>query len=119
MIDKILHISELYDLYGAILSDKQQTCLELHYFQDLSLAEIAENLEVSRQAVHDLLKRSEQILEDYESRLGLVKRRQEERQTLETVVSLLVQAEKSGHMPSIRAARQKVEVLIERVVRNE
>lgn len=119
MIDKILHISELYDLYGAILSDKQQTCLELHYFQDLSLAEIAENLQVSRQAVHDLLKRSEQILEDYENRLGLVKRRREERQSLENVVSLLVQAEQSGDISSIQAARQKVEVLIERVVRNE
>lgn len=74
MLDKVLKIASLIDFYGALLTEKQRRCLELHYLEDWSLAEIAEEFEVSRQAVHDILRRSEQMLVSYEERLGLIER---------------------------------------------
>ncbi|MBR0326145.1 MAG: YlxM family DNA-binding protein [Selenomonadales bacterium] len=74
MLDKVLKIASLIDFYGALLTDKQRRCLELHYLEDWSLAEIAGEFEVSRQAVHDILRRSEQLLVSYEERLGLIER---------------------------------------------
>ena len=74
MLDKVLRIAELYDFYGALLTDKQQRCIELHYLGDDSLAEIAEEFQVSRQAVHDILRRGELLLAEYEAKLGLVER---------------------------------------------
>lgn len=67
-----MHISELFDLYGALLTEKQQKCLELHLFEDFSLSEIAESMGISRQAVYDMLHRSEQTMQDYEAKLGFL-----------------------------------------------
>ena len=55
MLDKTIEISMLFDYYGKLLTDKQQKIIELYYYQDLSLGEIAENLEISRQGVYDHL----------------------------------------------------------------
>jgi len=62
----------LYDFYGKLLTPKQQEVMQLYYEQDLSLSEIAEELKITRQAVYDILKRSEQALEKYERKLGLL-----------------------------------------------
>lgn len=62
----------LYDFYGKLLTPKQQEVMQLYYEQDLSLSEIAEELKITRQAVYDILKRSEQSLEKYEKKLGLL-----------------------------------------------
>lgn len=64
----------LVDYYGQLLTERQRDILSLHYEDDLSLGEIGERLGVSRQAVHDLLSRAEEALEDYEARLGVVAR---------------------------------------------
>ncbi|MEJ6950469.1 YlxM family DNA-binding protein [Natronospora cellulosivora (SeqCode)] len=72
MLDKAIKIGILFDFYGELLTEKQQNAIELYYFQDLSLSEIAERLEISRQGVYDHLNRGEEILNDYEHRLGLV-----------------------------------------------
>ena len=72
MLEELLHISELFDLYGALLTEKQQKCLELHLFEDFSLSEIAESMGISRQAVYDMLHRSEQTMQDYEAKLGFL-----------------------------------------------
>lgn len=74
MLNKREYIIILKDFYGSLLTDKQQTVLELYYENDLSLSEIAEDMEISRQAVHDLLKRSEHLLKEYEIKLKLVDR---------------------------------------------
>jgi len=63
----------LYDRYGALLTDHQRQVLDLHLRNDWSLAEIASNQGTSRAAVHDIVRRSTRSLEDYESRLGLLK----------------------------------------------
>ena len=71
MEERVL-ISLLLDFYGPLLTDKQRMSLQLHHEDDMSLGEIAEELGVSRQAVHDNLQSARHILNDYESKLHLV-----------------------------------------------
>lgn len=71
MIEKKLKLGNLFDFYGQLLTTKQQDVMTLYCIHDLSLGEISENLSVSRQAVHDTIRKSGKILEDYEQRLNL------------------------------------------------
>ena len=63
-------MSLLFDTYGALLTEKQQTYFDLYYNQDLSLAEIAEQEGISRQGVHDAISRSEALLASFERVTG-------------------------------------------------
>jgi len=74
MLDKTIEVSILFDYYGKLLTDKQKKIFELYYFQDLSLGEIADNLNISRQGVFDHLHRAEDTLKNYEKKLQLVQR---------------------------------------------
>ena len=73
-LEKTKRVNDLIDLYGNLLTTNQLNILELYYMEDLSLKEIAEELNVSRNAVHDSLKRSLVILEDYEEKLKLLEK---------------------------------------------
>lgn len=64
----------LYDLYGELLNDKQQQYFEEYYFNNLSLGEISENLNISRNAVHKSLQSIEEKLQFYEEKLKLYKK---------------------------------------------
>ena len=64
----------LYDFYGELLNEHQQKIFEAFVFDDLSLGEVAEELEISRQGVHDMIKRSTKKLEEYENKLHLMER---------------------------------------------
>ncbi|SDB10505.1 hypothetical protein SAMN02910298_00506 [Pseudobutyrivibrio sp. YE44] len=64
----------LYDFYGELLTEHQRNVYEMSVLEDLSLSEIADTLSISRQGVHDLLKRCDHQLEDYEERLHLVEK---------------------------------------------
>jgi predicted DNA-binding protein YlxM (UPF0122 family) len=71
----------LFERYGALLTEHQRTVLDLYLRSDWSLSEVAARQETSRAAVHDLLRRSNQAMEDFERRLGLLaedRRRREE-----------------------------------------
>ena len=72
-MEHLVQMGLLYDFYAPLLTDKQRQIAEEYYFQNLSLAEIAEEDKTSRQAVHDLLRRTEELLVRYEERLGLYK----------------------------------------------
>lgn len=77
--------NDLLAWYGVLLTDNQLEIMQTYYGEDLSLAEIAENNGVSRAAIHDTIKRSEDLLENYESRLKVVekfKKRSEQYQAL-------------------------------------
>ena len=63
---------ELYDVYYSLLTEKQREYFEEYYFDDLSIGEIASNHDISRNAVHDQLKRVIVNLEDYEEKLQLI-----------------------------------------------
>ena len=62
----------LYDFYGALLTEHQQSVYEDVYFNDMSVTEVSKEYDISRQAVSDLLKRIDKILSGYEDKLGLV-----------------------------------------------
>ena len=71
---KDLTVSLLIDFYGNLLPDKQLDMMEEYYGDDLSLSEIAENHGITRQGVHDNIKRAAAELKSYEEKLGLLKR---------------------------------------------
>lgn len=73
-MEKIVEQGLLYDFYGELLTEHQRKIYEDAVYHDLSLSEIAEMQGISRQGVHDLIRRCDRILEDYEEKLHLVKR---------------------------------------------
>lgn len=73
-LEKKQRVNLLMDCYLELLTEKQQEYLSLYYEEDLSLSEIAEDLDVSRNAVYDNLKRAVALLEDYESKLHLLEK---------------------------------------------
>ena len=70
-IEKRTELIVLYDIYGQLLTEKQRQYFEDYFDMDLSLAEIAEQYNVSRNAVHDMLKKTEELLTYYESSLHI------------------------------------------------
>ena len=80
-----LEMTLLFDYYGDLLTEKQQTCFDLYYNQDLSLGEIAEEAGISRQGVHDSLARAEAALLSMEEKTGCVARARAQQQSLETI----------------------------------
>ncbi len=81
--------SLLLDFYGNLLTDKTRLTLDMYLNDDLSLAEIAEEEEISRQGVHDTVKRGLKQLNGYEDKLGLVKRFLEQRETVKVAIDLI------------------------------
>lgn len=73
-MDEILEQALLYDFYGELLTSHQKEIYEQFVLEDLSLSEIAQDAGISRQGVHDLIKRCNKILENYEKKLHLVER---------------------------------------------
>ena len=71
-MEKIVEQGLLYDYYGELLTEHQKKIYEDAVYQDLSLSEIAEEAGISRQGVHDLIKRCDKILQEYEDKLHLV-----------------------------------------------
>ncbi|WP_404452591.1 putative DNA-binding protein [Virgibacillus necropolis] len=71
MLEKTTRINYLFDFYQALLTPKQRNYMEMYYLEDYSLGEISELSQVSRQAVYDNIKRTEQMIESYEKKLHL------------------------------------------------
>ena len=107
-MEKIVQQGILYDFYGELLTEHQRNVYESVVYENLSLGEIADDLGVSRQAVHDLIKRCDKILEGYEAKLGLIKRFGEVRTRIE-------QAEEILNSPIQEEDRQKLQALTEEI----
>lgn len=73
-MEHLVRMGLLYDFYGGLLTPKQQRVFSLYYLDNFSLAEIAEEEGTTRQAVHDLLQRTETHLERWEEKLNLLQR---------------------------------------------
>ena len=73
-MEKIVEQGLLYDFYGELLNEHQRRIYEDAVMNDMSLSEIAQEAGISRQGVHDLIKRCDKTLEDYESRLHLMEK---------------------------------------------
>jgi len=99
MFEKKIRIGNMFAFYGQLLTDKQQEILKYYYIHDFSLGEISEILNISRQAIHDTIKRSEKILEEYEEKLGLfekfLKTRKEILKLIESIDLLIKNLEES------------------------
>jgi predicted DNA-binding protein YlxM (UPF0122 family) len=84
----VQHKNLLFDFYGGLLTEKQRAFFTMHYMDDLSLAEIGEHSGITPQAVADLLKRANRLLDGYEARLGLVSKFKQQQDTLEKIYEL-------------------------------
>lgn len=71
MAEKDLSLTILFDIYGGLLSENERNAFEYYYCDDLSLSEISELMKITRQGVRDNIVRSEKLLRDSESKLGL------------------------------------------------
>ena len=100
-MEKILRQTLLYDFYGELLTSHQRKVYEDAVFGDLSLSEVAEMQGISRQGVHDLIKRCDRALEEYEEKLHLVRKFSETRRQLEAIRALA-----GGAEPCTRAELQ-------------
>ncbi|MBO8176501.1 putative DNA-binding protein [Aeribacillus pallidus] len=95
MLEKTTRMNYLYDFYQSLLTPKQRSYMSLYYLDDYSLGEIAEEYEVSRQAVYDNIKRTEAMLEEYEKKLLLFQKFQERSKLLHQMKIELEQEEVS------------------------
>lgn len=86
---KTTRVNFLFDFYQSLLTDKQRDYMNLYYLEDLSLGEIAEEYNVSRQAVYDNVRRTETMLEDYEQKLKLFSKFQRRLEIIEKMEALI------------------------------
>ena len=92
-MDNITKLNLLFDYYGDFLTKKQRDIFEQYYINDLSLGEIAENSGITRQGVHDILRRAERTLENFEKKLDMVNKYLSYRKKIEKILVLLEEIE--------------------------
>ena len=93
-MEKIVEQTLLYDFYGELLTSHQRKVYEEVILNDYSLSEVAENLGISRQGVHDMIRRCNKLLSDYESKLHLVKRFVSIREKVDSIHALTTDMDK-------------------------
>ena len=110
---KQLHISDLLDIYGSLLTEKQQRLLEYNYNDDLSLAVIAENEGITRQAVRDTLKRAAAQLEQTEKLLGIYKQNAAISEKVDEIIRLCdeMQGENANRIKSVALSLKEGEII--------
>lgn len=91
MLEKATRMNILLDRYGMLLSEKQQQYMQLYYLDDLTLGEIAEEVEVSRQAIYDQIRRAEAQLELFEEKMQLLGKLQKREELYEQLYHVLQQ----------------------------
>lgn len=111
MLEKLERLVLLYDFYGPMLTDRQKQVIELHYEADLGLSEVAQQMGITRQGVYDLLKRTERVLEDYEFKLRLAARFQEDKRKIAMAYRILNRADISKEPAIQEVVRILTEVL--------
>ena len=105
-MSKNLQMTVLLDFYGQLLTPKQRDVMELYYYEDLSLAEIAEHENITRQGVHDFIKRSETLLTEFEQKLMLADRFSRLNQSLDEIKS--ISEDISSAAASVSARNRKI-----------
>ena len=116
-LEKSVEIGTLCAFYGGLLTQKQQDALRLYYEEDLSLGEIADELETSRQNVHELITRSAQKLRKYEAALGSMKRAEESARQLRHAMALLETIRPANENDQSRL--EEAGTLIRRIIRQQ
>jgi len=101
MIEKTTRMNYLFDFYQVLLTPKQQNYMALYYLDDYSLGEIAEEFHVSRQAVYDNIKRTEAMLEEYESKLHLFEKYQRKNELIDQLSQHLAEKLDQNENPEV------------------
>lgn len=109
-MEKIIERNLLYDFYGELLNEHQKQIYEDSAYQDLSLSELADTYEVSRQGIHDLLKRCDKQLMAYENKLHLISRFRDVKSQTEKIKELALK-EDGDRQEIIDLADQILELL--------
>lgn len=107
-MEKLVEVAQLFDIYGALLNDKQRDVINCYYNEDLSLNEIAENNNRSKQAISDMIQRSVDKLFEFENELSLLSKREKLRDELLNIRDLI---ESSNDKDAI----DKLDMIIERI----
>lgn len=115
-MDNIGEISVLHDFYGKLLSDRQRLFIQLYYEENYSLAEIAQEFQISRQGVHDGVKKAEKALHELEEKLGFVRRFQEREKALSKIKKEILRLtdeykQDAGLAEKLRAIKSDVDTL--------
>lgn len=112
-MEKFLEQTLLYDFYGELLTKHQKKIYEEFVLEDLSLSEIAKEEGISRQGVHDLIKRCNKTLEEYEQKLHLVEKFLAIKEKVHQINQLLGQDDRNETDPVIKQIRQISDEIIE------
>ena len=105
MLEKTLKLGKLLDLYGDMLTDKQKEAMDLYYNCDMSLTEVGEEMNVSRQGVRDTLTRATSALMEYEEKIGAFRLLSEIKRDLENAI-----ASEDINLDDIKSIADKIEV---------
>lgn len=114
MKGKEYRMALLLDYYGPMLTDKQREDMDLYYNEDLSLAEIAEHSQISRQGVRDSIKRGEAYIEELEGRLHIVEAIESLQKTITDMATIAVDLNKlNAEVYMARPIHEKTVEIIE------
>ena len=105
-MEKIVEQGMLYDFYGELLTPHQRRIYEDVVFNDMSLSEIAAEQGISRQGVHDLVRRCDKTLADYEEKLKLVEKFRQTKRMVEDIRQLTREYQKTQDMSLIQKIEQ-------------
>ncbi|MGX4765876.1 putative DNA-binding protein [Bacillus mojavensis] len=108
-LEKTTRMNYLFDFYQSLLTSKQKSYMSLYYLDDFSLGEIAEEYEVSRQAVYDNIKRTEAMLEQYEEKLLLLKKFQERKEMFNKLKELASGSKEEEEFTALIEALEKLD----------
>lgn len=107
-MDKKVEVSMLLQIYGKLLTEKQYRVIDYYYNEDLSLSEIAENEEITRQGVRDIIKKGEKKLFEYEEKLGFMKRTLNQEKKIEKALSELTKIQKDSSDKQISSVLEEI-----------
>lgn len=110
MLEERVRIARLLDIYGGLLTDRQQRILSHYVLEDFSLGEIAEEEGISRQAVHDTVRRGTQSMEEYEKVLKLFQNEQQQKKELQDILKDVTSESKKELDRGIR----RLQILVEK-----
>lgn len=109
---KDLSIAVLMDFYGGMLTDKRYDVLDMYYNQDMSLAEIAAELDISRQGVRDAIKHGERQLAELEEKLGLAKRFADIQKRIRRINEILAESGSFAGSDEIKSILGEIEAFV-------
>ncbi|MCI8636626.1 MAG: putative DNA-binding protein [Clostridia bacterium] len=109
-------ISMLNQIYGGLLTKKQNEIIEDYYNNDLSLSEIAENNEITRQAIRDVLKKSEKKLFEYEETLSIMEKNIEQEKKIEKIIKQLEEIQKNSQNKEISKQLSNIQKELKKLI---